>query len=426
MFTQVNGLSALKQWMDEHQLTTSAIDMTIFNQVNDIKNEVITNGDQALCDLTKQFDQVSISKDQLIVPKSELKAAYNLVSEDVVSALKNAAQNIREYHLKQRPNDWQDQTSGRTYGVQYRPLDAVGLYVPGGRAAYPSSVLMTAIPAVIAGCKRIVMVSPPTGGQIPPIVLVAADIAGVTEVIQVGGAQAVFGLAFGTSTIQSVDKIVGPGNRYVTAAKQMVYGVVDIDKPAGPSEVCVVVDQPSYTSYAAAEMWAQLEHDPDASAICIVKDEALVPDIQNHAADQLNQLNRQEILAESKHNGVIVTVKNHEELVATINHCASEHLVIISDEPTAIREQVNHAGSIFCGPYTPVTLGDYYAGPNHVLPTARSARFASPLGVMDYVKYSSYLEYTHAELETVADDIDALTTVEGFDGHNQAVKVRLK
>ena len=285
---------------------------------------------------------------------------------------------------------------------------------------------MTAIPAVIAGCKRIVMVSPPTGGQIPPIVLVAADIAGVTDIIQVGGAQAVFGLAYGTSLISPVDKIVGPGNRYVTAAKQMVYGVVDIDKPAGPSEVCVVVDQSNYTAYAAAEMWAQLEHDPDASAICIVKDDALIPEIQKHATDQLNHLNRQEILAESKQNGVIVTVNNQDELITTINHCASEHLVLISDQPADIRKQVNHAGSIFCGPYTPVTLGDYYAGPNHVLPTARSARFASPLGVMDFVKYSSYLEYTHSELESVAKDIDALTTVEGFDGHNQAVKVRLK
>ena len=310
--------------------------------------------------------------------------------------------------------------------MQYRPLDAVGLYVPGGRAAYPSTVLMTAIPAKIAGTKRRVMVSPPTGGRIPPSVLVAAQIAGINEIYQIGGAQSIFALAYGTQSILAVDKIVGPGNRFVTAAKQMVYGVVDIDKPAGPSEVCVFIDDINYAPFAAAEMWAQLEHDPDASAICICSSNAIAEAVNNDAKKQHRSLKRQAILAESQSNAIITVLDSKTEQLSAINYCASEHLVLLSNSADEYRQEVNHAGSIFSGPYTPVTLGDYYAGPNHVLPTARSARFASPLGVMDYMKYSSYLSYTKTKLESVQTDINELTEAEGFDAHNQAVKVRLE
>ncbi len=426
MFNEIKGLKSLKNWMSTHNLNESSIDMDTFNIVNSIKVGIQANGDKALCDYTERFDQVKLTPESLRVTSDQIKAAYNDVDQSVVTALKNAAKNIHDYHLKQVPADWEDQTSNRTYGIQYRPIAAVGLYVPGGRAAYPSSVLMTAIPAVIAGCQRIVMVSPPTGGEIPATVLVAADIAGVTEIYQIGGAQAVFALAHGTNQIEAVDKIVGPGNRFVTAAKQMVYGTVDIDKPAGPSEVCVYIDSNAYAAYAAAEMWAQLEHDPDASAICITSNQAIANAVNQDASQQLTKLQRQSVLNESKHNGVIVLVENEDEALDCINYTASEHLVLLSDEAMNLRKQVNHAGSIFCGPFSPVTLGDYYAGPNHVLPTARSARFASPLGVMDYMKYSSYLEYNKDALKNVAADINEITMVEGFDAHNQAVKIRFE
>lgn len=422
MFDVVKGKAELVNWMDSHQLSTSSIDLNTFKIVNDIKEQIIENKDSALRELTKTFDSVDLSS--LKVDEINIKNAYKKVDNDYVSALKTAAKNIHEYHKKQIPNNWEDSNSDRTYGVQFTALESVGLYVPGGRAAYPSSVLMTAIPANIAGCERIVMVSPPTGGEIPAAVLVAADIAGVSEIYQVGGAQAVFALAFGTESIQAVDKIVGPGNKYVTAAKQMVYGVVDIDKPAGPSEVCVAIDTINYADYAAAECFAQLEHDPDASAIVIATSTDIADEINKAAQKQLPILKRQQIFAESINNAVIVIVESKDELLESINHTASEHLVLLSNNAKELLKNVRHAGSIFCGPYSPVTLGDYYAGPNHVLPTARSARFASPLGVMDFMKYSSYLEYNETSLLQAKNDIKLLTESEDFDAHFQAVKIR--
>ena len=421
MFDVKLGKNQLIEWMSDHQLSSSSIDMDVFSTVSEIKDQIIGNKDEALKAYTKTFDHVDL--DQVRVSQQEIKAAYQFVNDEYVAALKSAAENIYQYHLNQVPKNWEDQNLDRTYGVQYTALEAVGLYVPGGRAAYPSSVLMTAIPAKIAGCERLVMVSPPTGGDIPPAVLVAADIAGVTEIYRVGGAQAVFALAYGTQSISPVDKIVGPGNKYVTAAKQMVYGVVDIDKPAGPSEVCVVIDNIKYANYAAAECFAQLEHDPDASAIVIAASNDIARAINDEAKKQLPNLKRQQILAESINNAVII-VANQTEQLDCINQTASEHLVLLTDHSTELRKQVRHAGSIFCGPYSPVTLGDYFAGPNHVLPTARSARFASPLGVMDFMKYSSYLEYNNQSLANAKNDIKLLTESEDFDAHYQAVAIR--
>ena len=422
---QINTLDALKDWMMARRLQSSSVDSSTLDQVSKIRDDVVAKGDDALCDFTNQFDRVTLLPDQIQVTPAAIQSAYQSVSDTIISALTHAADNIRAYHRHQCPSDWSDARSDHEYGVQYSPIDSVGLYVPGGRAVYPSSVLMTAIPAVIAGSSRIVMVSPPTGGCISPVVLAAAQIAGVTDVYQVGGAQAVFGLAYGTPRVPCVDKIVGPGNRFVTAAKQLVYGMVDIDKPAGPSEVCVYVDDEAYAGYAAADMWAQLEHDPDASAICIATSSAIALAVKRHAEMQRPQLTRQAIFSESVNNAVIMVTSTQEEALSAINYCASEHLVLISDRADMLRPMVRHAGSIFCGPYTPVTLGDYYAGPNHVLPTARSARFASPLGVMDFMKYSSHLTYTQSALHRVAHDIDVLTQAEGFDAHNHAVTVRL-
>ena len=425
MFNIESGLNDLKQWMNHNNLSSSSIDIETFNIVAEIKSKIDENGDNALTEYTKKFDQVSLMPNQLKVSNDTIKAAYKNVDNDYITALKNAAKNIEDYHLNQRPENWEKSNPTQSYGVQFSPLDSVGLYVPGGRAAYPSSVLMTAIPAKIAKCNRIVMVSPPTGGQIPASVLVAADLSGVTEIYQIGGAQAVFALAYGTQSIQSVDKIVGPGNRFVTAAKQMVYGVVDIDKPAGPSEVCVYVDHIDYAAYAASEMLAQLEHDPDAAGICIASSSQIAKAVNEHAVQQFKGLNRQAIITESKQNALVSVISNESEALDAINYCASEHLVLLSDNAEELRKQVKHAGSIFCGPYSPVALGDYYAGPNHVLPTARSARFASPLGVMDYMKYSSYLTYSKNALENAQRDLKSLTSAEGFDAHYNSVQVRI-
>jgi histidinol dehydrogenase len=425
MFDCVYGIDHLKRWMSGRHMNASSIDMALFSDVSKIKGLVQSMGDAGVIKLTQTFDGVQLSPKTMAISLDDCRNAYRNVDEKFIEALKKAAHNIEQYHLNQRPEQWENSQAGRTYGVQYTPLDAVGLYVPGGRAAYPSSVLMTAIPAKIAGCRRIAMVSPPTGGKIPDSVLVAADISGVTEVYQMGGAQAVFALAYGTESVMPVDKIVGPGNRYVTAAKQMVYGTVDIDKPAGPSEVCVAVDNEKYAAYAASELLAQLEHDPDASAVGLVVSASMVEKINDFSAQQFTQLKRKSIIEESKKNAVLVVLNHPNEFIDAINYCASEHLVLMMDDADKIRKKVTHAGSIFCGPYTPVALGDYFAGPNHVLPTARSARFSSPLGVMDFMKYSSYLTYSKKELNDAAPFIKELTHVEGFDAHYSSIEVRI-
>ncbi len=423
MLDILNGTSQFINWLTTKKRDASGIDMDTLTTVKSIQHIIIQNGDIGLCELSNKFDKTSFTPNDLKVQPSAINAAKQAVAPSLIESLKIAAKNISEFHMHQIPTPWTATPSdGVEYGIQYTPLDDVGLYVPGGRAAYPSSVLMTGIPAKIAGCKRLVMVSPAINGKIPESVLVAADIVGITEIYSIGGAQAIFALAHGTESIPSVDKIVGPGNKYVTAAKQLVYGLVDIDKPAGPSEVCVYIDTINYVPYAAAELLAQLEHDPDASAVAIATTTDIAIAINEALAIQRPKLNRQHILDESIHHAVIVVDPNGIECC---NTAASEHLVILSDNATAIRKQVTHAGSIFCGPYTPVTLGDYIAGPNHVLPTQRAARFSSPLGVMDFMKYSSHLSYSKSALSAVADDVNTLTTAEGFDAHNAAVTVRL-
>ena len=422
MFNIIKGKDELINWMEKHQLSTSSIDLNTFTIVNKIKEQIINGKDNALKELTKQFDNVEI--DDFRVSNESIQKAYLSVDDKYIKALKKAASNIYEYHQNQVPIGWEDRNVDRTYGLQYSALEAVGLYVPGGRAAYPSSVLMTAIPAKIAGCERLVITSPPTGGDIPASVLVAADIAGVNEIYRVGGAQAIFALAYGSQSIEAVDKIVGPGNKFVTAAKQMVYGVVDIDKPAGPSEVCVAIDNINDSKNAAAECFAQLEHDPDSSAIVITTSQDIADEINNNAGTQVKKLKRQDIINQSKKNSIIVVIDKESDFIPAINQAASEHLVLLSKQANEYRKKIRHAGSIFCGSFSPVTLGDYYAGPNHVLPTARSARFASPLGVMDFMKYSSYLEYSEQALKESKSDLYELTMAEGFDAHYQSVEIR--
>ncbi len=396
-------------------------------KLTSIRNAIIKDGDAAVLDCTKQFDKVEDPSFILKVTKEEVAAAYEAVSKEVVSALQRAHDRIRAFHKHQVPENWtQSPTDGVEYGNRFTAIEKVGLYVPGGRAAYPSSVLMNAIPAKLAGVSRPVLVSPPNmEGKLAPSVLVAADICGIDELYKVGGAQAIFALAHGTESIPKVDKIVGPGNIFVTKAKQMVYGLVDIDKPAGPSEVLVYCDQLDYARFAAAELLAQLEHDPLASAVVISCDETILTAVNQAVQMQLPALSRQSILSQSIQNGRLFLAKNEADAIACIDQIASEHLVLMTDNAKDLSEKITNAGAIFAGPYTPVALGDYCAGPNHVLPTAGAARFASPLGVSDFMKYSSYLSYSKDALSDIYTDLKLLTDLEGLDAHGRAGKERL-
>ncbi len=400
----------------------------IKNTLDTIEAAVKSQGDAAVILYTKTFDKINTENFNLCVSPNDIKHAYTQVSSDLIDALTSAKANIEAYHKNQSPKNWESSPSpGVKYGVQYSPLECVGLYVPGGRAPYPSTVLMDAIPAKLAGVTQLVMTTPPQAdGNIPPQILVAADLCGVDIIIKAGGSQAIFGLAYGTESIPKVDKIVGPGNIFVDLAKQRVYGKVDIDKPAGPSDVTVYIDNKKYATYAASELLAQLEHDPKSIAIAISKDEAILKAIQKECEKQVQTLSRKDIILEAAKNSALLLIGPQTDEADTINESAPEHLVILTDTADSLRKKIKHAGSIFCGPYTPVTLGDYYAGPNHVLPTSGAARFASPLGMMDFVKYSSYMSYSQSALKEASSHLKLLTDMEGFDAHYNAVSQRVK
>ncbi len=395
--------------------------------VLDIRTRVMREKDAALIYFAHQFDQVRASDFSLKVTQKDIKDAYHQVPKSFIKALKEAKKNIEHYHRAQLPKSWTKKTQRGSYGMRYTPIDKAGLYVPGGRALYPSTVLMNAIPATLAGVETIVITTPPRpDGSIGPQILVAADLCGVENIIKVGGAQAIFALAYGTETVPAVDKIVGPGNIYVTLAKQHVYGVVDIDKPAGPSEVLVLVEDPAYAGFAAAELLAQLEHDPLASAVAISTSRTTLEAIQKELALQFELCLRKDIIRqamEQDHSKLLLT-QNMQQSIQYANFIASEHLVLLTDNAEELLPQIKHAGSIFLGPYTPVALGDYFAGPNHVLPTGRATRYASPLGVMDFMKYSATLHYTKESLAKAEPSIKALTEMEGLDAHYSSVKIR--
>jgi histidinol dehydrogenase len=405
------------------------------HETDDIKRTLDTieaavklEGDVAVIAYTKRFDNVTSDTFTLRVTREEIDEAYTLIDPQLIIALKVAKENIETYHKNQAPKNWENSPrDGVCYGVQFSPLECVGLYVPGGRAPYPSTVLMDTIPAKLAGVTQLIMTTPPQkNGKIPAQILVAADLCGVDIIIKAGGSQAIFGLAYGTQSIPKVDKIVGPGNIYVDLAKQRVYGKVDIDKPAGPSDVTVYIDSEKYAAYAASELLAQLEHDPKSIAIAISKSNSVLKSIQTECNTQILTLSRKDIILEAAKNSALLLIDENSNEADAINHSAPEHLVILTDDPDTLRKKIKHAGSIFCGPYTPVTLGDYYAGPNHVLPTSGAARFASPLGMMDFVKYSSYMTYSQAALKEASNDLKQLTEMEGFDAHYNAVHQRIK
>lgn len=406
------------------QTYSTAIKSTVTNIFENVK----ANKDNAIIELTKQFDAPKMSpKFNLIVSETEIKNAYKLISKEFKEALDITIENVTEFHSHQLPTNWmKESTQGYYFGMQYSPIEIAGLYVPGGKALYPSSVCMNAIPAKIAGVSTLVMTTPPQeDGSIAPELLVAAQECGVDIIIKAGGAQAIFGLALGTNSIPKVDKIVGPGNAYVDCAKQQVYGLVDIDKPAGPSEVLVIVEESKYAHFAAAELLTQCEHDPDASGVIISTNNDVLELVQTELKTQLKLLKRKDILTQSLKNSALYLVDSQEEAISAINEIATEHLSLLLDDVDTYLPKIKHAGAIFCGPYTPVTMGDYIAGPNHVLPTAKAARFSSALSVMDFMKFSSILNCDKDTLKKYASHIKTLTTVEKLDAHNKAIEIRL-
>ena len=406
------------------------VDAKIREAVDAILDDVRRRGDDALLEYTARFDrfQASSVADLAIAP-AELEAAERGLAPATRAALGYAAERIERYHAAALPKSWRiTDEHGSVLGQDVRPLDRVGVYVPGGRAAYPSTVLMTAIPARVAGVREVVLVSPPAAdGRVEPTVLAAARIAGITEGYRLGGAQAVGALAYGTATVRRVDKIVGPGNIYVALAKLRVFGEVGIDMVAGPSEVVVVADGAAEPEWLAADLLAQAEHDPMARAVLISDAAELLPAVEMALARQLTALPRREIAAEAiRAHGALVLVETLDAAVDLANRLAPEHLELCVRAPAVLLPRVRHAGAIFLGPHTPEVVGDYVAGPNHVLPTAGTARFASPLGTEDFVKRSSVIDYTPRGLAAALPHLQALTRVEGLRGHGVAAEIRVK
>lgn len=403
---------------------------TVEEKVGEIARAVRLRGDEALAEFTAKFDGLELSPERFRVGGSELDAAYQKTTKELIDAIQLACRRIEAFHRQRLPQSWvQFETDGVVLGKQYRPVDRAGIYIPGGRASYPSTVLMSAIPARVAGVPRIIMVTPPSGpeGQVSPAVLVAAQEAGVEEIYRVGGAQAIAALAFGTETIPAVDVIAGPGNIYVTLAKKMVYGKVGIDSLAGPSEVLVIADRGADPEHVAADLLAQAEHDPMAAAILLTPEAALAEAVQQAVSEQLKNHPRRLLAEKSLANyGLIVVVESLAAAVELSNEFAPEHLELEVAEPWDLLGDIRHAGAIFLGYSTPEAVGDYLAGPNHTLPTAGAARYASALGVETFVKHSSLIEYSRTALGKVADAIDTLAVAEGLHSHAESVRLRQK
>ena len=401
-------------------------DLSAAQIVDKIVNEVRADGDAAVIKYTKLIDKTEFIPEEFLVTEAEYEAAYAEADEEIVASLKKAAANVRQYHLEQKPNSWMTyRGQGSILGQSVIPLDRVGIYVPGGTAAYPSSVIMNAVPAAVAGVREIIMMVPPKNGKINPYVLVAAKEAGVSKIFKIGGAQAIAAMAFGTETIPRVDKITGPGNIFVTLAKKAVYGHCDIDMLAGPSEILIVADKTADPAYTAADMLSQAEHDMLASSIVITEDEELAEKVQAEAEKQLQQLPRQEIArAALEKNGLIIVAEDILQAVELANVSAPEHMELLTEQPFQLLPYVRHAGAVFLGAYSPEPLGDYFAGPNHVLPTGGTARYYSVLNVETFMKRTSIISYTQPELTSVSDDIIRLAEAEGLQAHANAIRIR--
>ncbi|MEE0290604.1 MAG: histidinol dehydrogenase [Lachnospiraceae bacterium] len=397
--------------------------------VNEILENVKKNKDKALFEYTKKFDGVDITTKTFRVTKEEIKEAYTKVDEHLIEVIRKAIVNIKAYHEKQVRYSWFDsKPDGTLLGQKITALERVGVYVPGGKAVYPSSVLMNIIPAKVAGVDRIVMTTPPgKDGKVYPITLVAANEAGVDEVYKVGGAQAIGALAYGTESIKKVDKIVGPGNIFVALAKKAVYGHVSIDSIAGPSEILVLADETANPRYVAADLLSQAEHDEMASAILVTTSEELAKKVSDEVDGFVKVLSRSEIIQKSLDAyGYILVAKDMEEAIDTANEIASEHLEIVTKNPFDTMTRIRNAGAIFLGEYSSEPLGDYFAGPNHVLPTNGTAKFFSPLSVDDFIKKSSIISYSREALELIHQDIEDFATAEKLTAHANSITVRFE
>ena len=397
--------------------------------VNEILENVKKNKDKALFEYTKKFDSVDITTKTFRVTKEEIKEAYTKVDEHLIEVIRKAIVNIKAYHEKQVRYSWFDsKPDGTLLGQKITALERVGVYVPGGKAVYPSSVLMNIIPAKVAGVDRIVMTTPPgKDGKVYPITLVAANEAGVDEVYKVGGAQALGALAYGTESIKKVDKIVGPGNIFVALAKKAVYGHVSIDSIAGPSEILVLADETANPRYVAADLLSQAEHDEMASAILVTTSEELAKKVSDEVDSFVKVLSRSEIIQKSLDAyGYILVAKDMEEAIDTANEIASEHLEIVTKNPFDTMTRIRNAGAIFLGEYSSEPLGDYFAGPNHVLPNNGTAKFFSPLSVDDFIKKSSIISYSREALELIHQDIEDFATAEKLTAHANSIAVRFE
>ena len=397
--------------------------------VNDILLNVRTNKDEALFKYTKDFDKADINASNIVVTKDEIEEAYTKVDPALVDVIRKSLKNIKEYHEKQKQYSWFDSKPDGTILVQkVTPLASAGVYVPGGKAAYPSSVLMNVVPAKVAGVEQIIMCTPPDHeGKVYPTTLVAANEAGVDVVYKAGGAQAIAAMAYGTESIPKVDKICGPGNIYVALAKKAVFGYVSIDSVAGPSEILVIADETANPRYVAADLLSQAEHDEMASAILITTSSELANKVSAEIDDFLKELSRSEIISKSLDNyGYILLVDDINEAVSVANDIASEHLEIVTKDPFNVMTKIKNAGAIFLGEYSSEPLGDYFAGPNHVLPTNGTAKFFSALSVDDFIKKSSIISYSREALEAIHNDIENFAAAEHLTAHANSIKVRFE
>jgi histidinol dehydrogenase len=400
----------------------------LLTRADAIIRDVRDRGDAALIEFTSRFDGVELTPESLRVPAETIRSLAAGVDERLIVAMREAIGNIRHYHEHQRNGDWEiERRNGVRLGQRVQPLDIVGLYVPGGSAAYPSTVMMNAIPAQVAGVKRIVVVTPPARFQENPVIAAVLKELDLFEVYTIGGAQAVAALSYGTETIPKVDKIVGPGNQYVAAAKKLVYGSVDIDSIAGPSEIVVVADDSARADFVAADLLSQAEHSEDAAAILITPSASFAEAVRRQLIEQTQTLSRREIIKQSLAEfGALIVVDSIEDACTLTNEIAPEHVEVMTVDAEQTAARIHHAGAIFIGPYSPEPVGDYFAGTNHVLPTGGTARFSSALGVYDFLKRTSIIRYTEAELRRTAEMIDSLARAEGFDAHARSATIRLR
>ena len=397
--------------------------------VNNIIDNVKTNGDDAVFQYTREFDKYELTKENIKVTRQEIEAAYDMLDPKLIEVLKESAENIRAFHAKQLRNSWFDsKPDGTILGMKITPISKAGVYVPGGKAAYPSSVLMNVIPAKVAGVDEVIMTTPPSkDGSVNPGTLVAADIAGVDTIYKVGGAQAIAALAFGTESIPKVDKITGPGNIFVALAKKAVYGYVSIDSIAGPSEILVLADETANPRYVAADLLSQAEHDELASAILITTSKDMASKVSEEVDGFLKELSRTEIIKKSLDNyGYILLANNLNDAIDAANAIASEHMEILTKNPFEVMTKIRNAGAIFLGEYASEPLGDYFAGPNHILPTNGTAKFFSPVNVDDFIKKSSIISYSREALEKVHSNIELFAESEGLTAHANSIKVRFE